>query len=601
MLSLGNAFSDDDLRQFDLRAKRALGMELDAAVAYVCELKMDGLAVSLTYEDGLFVRGATRGDGATGEDITQNLRTIQAIPLRLTGSEAPSLFEARGEVYLTHNEFKRINQLRETSGEPVFANPRNAAAGSLRQLDPKITAGRRLQFFAYGFGEAKGFRPDTQMDLLDALANFGFPVNPHRTLCGDIEAVIAFVRDWEGRKNTLDYDTDGIVVKVDDVRLQEELGQVSRAPRWAIAYKYPALQVRTTIEDIVIQIGRTGALTPLALLAPVAVGGVMVSRATLHNQDEITRKDVRVGDTVVIQRAGEVIPEVVRVVTEARPDSAQPYRLPENCPSCGTPVVRPEGEAVTRCPNARGCPAQLQTRLEHFVSRNALDIAGLGERHVAQLIAAGLVKSPADLFFLQKENLLPLGRMGDKLADNILKAIAERKQTTLARLIFALGMRHVGEKASSVLARHFGTLDKLAAASADDIEKVHEIGRTIAESVAAFFALDETKELLAKLKTAGVHAAGDESSAPVSDHFAGKSFVFTGALTQRTRDEAEALVRRLGGRASGSVSKQTSYVVAGENAGSKRTKAESLKIPVLTEDEFATLLPKKLPDNAPGD
>jgi DNA ligase (NAD+) len=340
----------------------------------------------------------------------------------------------------------------------------------------------------------------------------------------------------------------------------------------------------------VVQVGRTGALTPLAILAPVSVGGVIVSRATLHNQDEITRKDVRVGDTAVIQRAGEVIPEVVRVVTELRPEGAIPYRLPSDCPSCGTPVVRPEGEAVTRCPNAAGCPAQLQTRLEHFVSRNALDIAGLGTRHIAQLIEAGLVKDPADLFFLQKEALLPLERMGDKLADNILAGIEKAKKTTLARLIFAFGIRHCGEKGSSILARHFGTLEKVAQASADDMDKIHEIGRTTAESVAVFFGLPETAVMLDKLQRAGVEAAGDDS-APVSDHFAGKTFVFTGGLTQRTREEAEALVRRLGGRASGSVSKQTSYVVAGEGAGSKLAKAQQLGVAVLSEDEFAALLP----------
>lgn len=591
MLSLANAFSAEDLRAFDARAKRALGMDAGERIAYICELKLDGLAVSLTYENGVFVQGATRGDGTTGEDITQNLRTIKSLPLRLRGDSLPALIEVRGEVFLTHAEFARINQQREESGEPTFANPRNAAAGSLRQLDPRITAGRRLQIFLYGIGETRGYRPETQAGLLDQYRAWGLPTNPYRQVGEDIAAVIAFVDDWQGKKNAIDYDTDGVVVKVNDIRLQEELGQVARAPRWAIAYKYPALQVQTCVEDIVVQVGRTGSLTPLALLAPVPVGGVIVSRATLHNQDEIARKDVRVGDTVVIQRAGEVIPEVVRVVPELRPEGTAPYRLPENCPSCGTPVVRPDGEAVTRCPNAPGCPAQLQTRLEHFVGRNTLDIAGLGERHIAQLIAAGLVRDPTDLFFLKKENLLPLERMGDKLADNILAAIEKSKQTTLARLIFALGMRHVGERASRVLARHFGSLDKLAAASADEMEQIHEIGRTTAESVAAFFALAETKTMLAKLHQAGVEAAGDDS-APTSDHFAGKTFVFTGGLTQRTREEAEALVRRLGGRASGSVSRQTSYVVAGEGAGSKLAKAQSLGVPVLTEDDFAALLPQ---------
>jgi DNA ligase (NAD+) len=593
MLSLGNAFSADDLREFDKRAKRQLGMALDAPIEYICELKLDGLAVSLTYEKGVFVQGATRGDGTTGEDITQNLRTIKSLPLRLAGDNLPERIEVRGEAFLTHSEFARINTDREASGEPTFANPRNAAAGSLRQLDSGITAKRRLQLYCYGIGESIGYTPASQIGLLDQYRGWGIPTNPHRCDCPDIEAVIEFVAQWESKKNTLDYDTDGVVVKVNSVALQKELGQVARAPRWAIAYKYPAMQVETVVEDIVVQVGRTGAITPLAILKPVSVAGVTVSRATLHNQDEIDRKDVRIGDTVVIQRAGEVIPEVVRVVTEKRPEGTAPFRIPVECPSCGTPVVRPEGEAVTRCPNAKGCPAQLQTRIEHFVSRNALDIAGLGERHIAQLIANGLIKDSADLFFLTKDQLLPLERMGDKLADNILNAIAARKQTTLARLLYAFGIRHIGERAASVLAQHFGTLEKVAAASADEMSNVHEIGRTMAESIASYFGLEETRLLLGKLREAGVEAKGDDS-APVSDHFAGKTFVFTGSLTIRTREDAEALVRRLGGRAAGSVSKQTSYVVAGPGAGSKLEKAQSLNIPVLTEEEFGALLPSDM-------
>jgi DNA ligase (NAD+) len=591
MLSLGNAFSADDLRSFDLRAKRTLGLDPETVIEYICELKLDGLAVSLTYENGVFVQGATRGDGATGEDITVNLRTISSLPLRLQTDDPPTLIEVRGEVFLTHAEFKRINAQREIAGEPTFANPRNAAAGSLRQLDSSITAQRKLKILLYAAGECRGFEPATQDGLLEQYRAWGLPVNPQRGVCPEIEAVIAYVDGWADRKNTLEYDTDGVVVKVNDFVLQRELGQVARAPRWAIAFKYPALQVETLLEDIVVQVGRTGAITPLAILAPVSVGGVTVSRATLHNQDEIERKNVRIGDTVIVQRAGEVIPEIVRSIPEKRPAGALPYRLPDACPSCGTVLIRPEGEAVTRCPNGKGCPAQLQTRFEHFVSRNALDIAGLGERHIAQLIAAELVADPADLFFLKKDDLLPLERMGDKLADNILKAIEDRKRTTLSRLIFGFGIRHVGERAASVLSQSLGTLDKLADASADDMDKIHEIGRTTAESIAAFFALDEAREMLRKLETAGVVAVGDES-APTSDHFAGKSFVFTGALTQRTREEAEALVRRLGGRASGSVSKQTSYLVAGEAAGSKLAKAQTLGVPVLTEDDFAALLPE---------
>ena len=592
MLSLANAFSADELREFDKRAKRTLGMaDFDAPLEYVCELKLDGSAVSLTYDRGVFTRAATRGDGATGEDITQNLRTVRGMPLRLATDNPPERIEIRGEVFLSHGEFARINGEREQSGEPTFANPRNAAAGSLRQLDSSITAKRRMQIYVYALGESVGYEPESQAALLAQLRDWGLPVNPHATVCADIAGVTGFVAEWDGKKNVLPYDTDGVVVKINDYRLQAELGQVSRAPRWAIAYKYPAMQVETVVEDIVIQVGRTGSLNPLAILAPVAVGGVVVSRATLHNQSEADRKDVRVGDTVIVQRAGEVIPEIVRSLPEKRPENTARFVIPTVCPSCGTDVVRPEGEAVVRCPNAKSCPAQLQTRLEHFVSRNALDIAGLGERHLAQLIEAGLVKDAADIFTLKKADLLPLERMGDKLADNILAAIAERKHTTLSRLLLGLGIRHVGERSSGILAGHFGTLDKIAVASADDMDKIHEIGRTTAESVSAFFGLPETQELLARLKAAGVEAAGDEN-APQSDYFAGKTFVFTGTLTRFTREDAEALVKKHGGRASGSVSKGTSYLVAGEKAGSKLDKAQTLKVPVITENEFADLLPE---------
>ena len=600
MLSLGNAFNADDLREFDKRAKRTLGMsDLTTPIEYVCELKLDGLAVSLTYENGVFVQGATRGDGATGENITQNLRTVRGLPLKLQGTNCPERIEIRGEVFLNHAEFARINGEREATGEATFANPRNAAAGSLRQLDSSKTASRRLQIYLYAIGESVGYAPGSQTDLLKQLREWGLPVNPHATVCADIEGVVGFVAEWDAKKNAVPYDTDGVVVKVNDYALQAELGQVSRAPRWAIAYKYPAMQVETVVEDIVVQVGRTGSLNPLAILKPVAVGGVIVSRATLHNQDEIDRKNVRIGDTVIVQRAGEVIPEIVRSIEEKRPENSERFVLPAVCPSCGTEAVRPDGEAVLRCPNAKGCPAQLQTRLEHFVSRNALDIAGLGERHIAQLIEAGLIKDAADLFTLQKDDLLPLERMGDKLADNILAAIAERKNTTLSRLLLGLGIRHVGERSSGILAGHFGTLDKIAVASADDMDKIHEIGLTTAESVSAFFGLPETSELLAKLKSAGVEAAGDDN-APQSDFLAGKTFVFTGSLTRFTREDAEAMVKRLGGRASGSVSKATSYLVAGDKAGSKLDKAQTLKVPVLTEDEFAAMLPAGEADSLGG-
>ena len=593
MLSLGNAFSAEELREFDARVKRHLGLPEDTEektekIAYLCELKLDGLSVSLTYENGVLVRGATRGDGATGEEITANLKTIPSIPLRLVGENLPALIEIRGEAFLTHGEFARINGEREASGEATFANPRNAAAGSLRQLDHRVTASRKLKVWFYAVGEASGWEPESQVGWLDQLKAWGLPTAPERQLCGDIDEVVATVAAWSEKKNTLDYDTDGVVVKVNDFTLQRELGQVSRAPRWAIAYKYPALQVETIVEEILVQVGRTGAITPLAKLAPVSVAGVIVGRATLHNQDEIDRKDVRVGDTVVIQRAGEVIPEVVQVVTSKRPENTAPFKLPATCPSCGTATIRVEGEAVTRCPNAESCPAQLQTRLEYFVSRNALNIDGLGGERLAQFIEAGLVKDPADLFTLTKEQILPLERMGEKLADNLIGALAAGKNTTLARLLVALGIRHVGEGGASRLAQGFGTLEKLREATVEQLAQVPDVGLTTAQSVRDW--LDSHTAFLDKLIAVGVVAQGDDA-APISDHFAGKSFVFTGALTLFTREDAEATVKRLGGRAAGSVSKQTSFVVAGPGAGSKLAKAEQLGITVLTEDEFAALLP----------
>ncbi|MFM7320929.1 MAG: NAD-dependent DNA ligase LigA, partial [Armatimonadota bacterium] len=476
MLSLGNAFSAEELTEFDQRVKRMSGLGESVQVAYSCELKLDGLAVSLTYESGVLVQGATRGDGTTGEDITANLRTVRGIPLRLAGENPPAVLEVRGEVYLTHGEFARINSERESSGEPTFANPRNAAAGSLRQLDPRITASRRLAAAFYAVGESSGWSATTQSGLLGSLGEWGFPTNPHQVRVTDIDGVKAHVESWSARRGTLDYDTDGIVVKVDDVRLQEELGQVQRAPRWAIAYKYPALQVETVVEDILVQVGRTGAVTPLAKLRPVACAGVMVGRATLHNQDEIDRKDVRVGDTVVVQRAGEVIPEIVEVVVAKRPAGSSPWRLPSTCPSCGTELVRAEGEAVTRCPNASDCPAQLLTRLEHFVGRNAMNIEGLGGERLAQLVEAGLVQDAADLFTLTVDQLLPLERMGPKLAENLVGMIASRRTVPLARFLNSLGIRHVGERAAAVLAGRFGSLEAVRAADHDALSSVPEVG-----------------------------------------------------------------------------------------------------------------------------
>ena len=602
MLSLGNAFNDDELREFDEKVKRHLGLDAEAQVEYVAELKIDGLAISLTYEHGVFRTGATRGDGFTGEDISSNLRTVASMPLRLRDSDVlPALVEVRGEVYLEHAEFARINAAREAAGEPVFANPRNAAAGSVRQLDPQITAQRKLTVFLYALGYAGSPVARSQAELLETLRAWGFRVNPNIQLCADIDAVIAYVAEWTGKKTALPYDIDGIVVKVNDFGMQQDLGAVQRTPRWAIAYKFPAQQGRTKILDIFVQVGRTGAVTPVALVAPVTLPpNSVVQRATLHNQQEIDRKDVRVGDTVLIQKAGDVIPEIVQVVLAERPEGTEPYKLPTQCPACGTPLVRPEGEAVTRCPNRRGCPAQVAQRVIHFVSRRAMDIQWLGDKHVLQMMERGLVKDAGDLYFLTTDQLLPLERMGDKLADNILAAVAGSKHPTLTRLIFALGIRLVGEHAAEILARRYGSLDALQTATVEELDAVHGIGKTMAESVVAFFGQPETAELLEKLRQAGV-APTTDTYAPTADTFAGQSFVFTGALQTMSREEAEGRVRKLGGRASSSVSKQTNFVVAGESAGSKLEKARELGVAILTEDEFhrmADAAPAG-PDSAP--
>jgi DNA ligase (NAD+) len=631
MLSLANALGAEDLRAWEEKIRRHLHLGTEPVIEYVCELKIDGLSVSLTYEEGRFSVGGTRGNGEGGEDITLNLRTIQALPMQLRASEPlpmhakqssletakkppppdmdlfaaaeddtgddavkptpggiPALIEVRGEVFMTHREFARINAEIEEQGGRTFANPRNAAAGSLRQKDPGVTAGRRLDIFLYAVGACEGWTFTSQYDLLRTYRAWGLRTNPNVRICQGMDEVIAFCDAWADQKKELPYDIDGVVVKVNSFALQHELGQVSRSPRWAIAYKYPALQVRTKVESIEVQVGRTGALTPVANLTPVAVAGVIVARATLHNEDEIRRKDVRVGDTVVIQRAGEVIPEIVEVVTSERDGNEIAFVMPTHCPSCGTPVVKPEGEAVARCPN-QTCPKKVQEQVQHFASRNGMDIEGLGQRHVEQLTATGLVKDAGDLYFLTKEALLPLERMGDKLATKILENIERSKHRPLANAISALGIRHIGEHAAEVLAAHFGTLERLAAANVDELARVYEIGRTTAESIAAFFAAPHNREMLRKLREAGV-APEAHAHAPQTDQLAGKTFVFTGTLMRLKREEAEAMIKRQGGRASGSVSKQTSYVVAGENAGSKLTRAQELGVPVLTEEEFEELM-----------
>jgi DNA ligase (NAD+) len=586
MLSLDNAFGADELRAWEEKGRRVLGVGPELPIEYVCELKIDGLSVNLTYEEGRFTQGATRGDGLVGEDITPNLQTIAALPRRLAvkSGAVPRLIEVRGEVFMSHQEFARINAEAEEQGGRTFANPRNAAAGSLRQKDPTETARRKLDVFLYAVGALDGHEFGSQYELLKTYADWGLRTNPNIRVCTGLDEVIAFCEEWQSRKRDLPYDTDGVVVKVNSFGLQRELGFNSRSPRWAIAYKYPALQVRTKVESIEVQVGRTGAITPVAYLTPVAVAGVMVARATLHNEDEIRRKDVRIGDTVVIQRAGEVIPEVVEVVTGERDGTERVFEMPKSCPSCGTPLVRTEGEAVLRCTNP-DCPRKVKEGLQHFASRTAMDIEGLGEKQCDQLTESGLVRDPAELYSLTKEQLLPLDRMGDKLVTKILGNIERSKTRPMANLIFALGIRHIGEHTAEVLASRFGTLDELRSASAEELAGIHEIGRTTAESIAGWFAESRNQRMLDKLVSAGVHPP-PHSAVPQSDQFAGKTFVFTGTLGRLKRDEAETMVKQRGGRAGGSVSRQTSYVVAGESAGSKLARAQELGVPVLTEDEF---------------
>lgn len=589
MLSLGNAFSFDELREFDARVKRLLGLEADTPVEYVAELKIDGLAVSLTYRGRRFAVGATRGDGTAGEDVSPNLRTVRGLPLWLQDAAPEGEVEIRGEVFLSHDEFRRINAEREERGEPIYANPRNSAAGSLRQLDSAITAKRRLQYFAYALGHLEGPQPESQWELLQKLRDWGFRTNPHSRLCESLEAVIEFAEEWRERRHEVNYDTDGVVVKVNSFALQQELGSVSRSPRWAIAYKYPAEQAQTVIREIRIQVGRTGALTPVAIMEPVEVAGVIVERATLHNEDEIRRKDIRVGDAVIIQRAGEVIPEVVEVILDARDGDEVEFVFPTHCPVCGADVERPEGEAVARCIGI-ACPAQLQRSIQHWASRNAMDIEGLGPAIIEQLLATGLVKDPADLYALKKEQLAELERMADKSAQNLVNAIEASKGRPLARLIFAFGIRHVGETVARLLAECFLTIDRLAAASLDELNSVQGVGPQIATSVYNFFRQGETEVVLQKLRAHGV--LPEEAAVPEarSQAFAGKSFVFTGTLETLQRGDAEAQVRALGGAASSSVSRSTSFVVAGAKAGSKLEKARQLGVAVITEQEYLTML-----------
>jgi DNA ligase (NAD+) len=582
MLSLANAFHEGDLRDFDRRVRQEVGDD----VAYVCELKIDGLAVSVRYENGYFVQGATRGDGVTGEDITENLKTIRSLPLRL--KEAVTL-EARGEAYMPKASFERLNEQRKQRGEELFANPRNAAAGSLRQLDPKIAASRHLDLFVYSLANAEELGIDSHSAALDYLQTLGFKVNPERRRCANIDEVIRFVSEWHEKRSHLPYDIDGIVIKVDSFEQQEQLGATAKSPRWAIAYKFPAEEVVTKLIGIELNVGRTGVVTPTAILEPVRVAGTTVQRATLHNEDFIREKDIRIGDSVVIKKAGDIIPEVVNVVFDRRTGQEVPFAMPTHCPECGSELVRLEGEVALRCINPK-CPAQIREGLIHFVSRQAMNIEGLGEKVISQLFREGLIHDVADIYRLTKEQLINLERMGEKSATNLLAAIEASKQNSLERLLFGLGIRYVGAKAAKVLAEHFETMDRLQNATKEELMAIHEIGEKMADSIVAYFAKPEVKELLNELRAYGVNMEYKGPKTPkagdVDSYFAGKTVVLTGKLESLSRNEAKEKIEQLGGKVTGSVSKNTDLVIAGADAGSKLAKAKQLNIEIWDETRF---------------
>ncbi|TRZ36139.1 NAD-dependent DNA ligase LigA [Niallia circulans] len=582
MLSLGNAFNEADLRDFDRKVRQAIG----DSFSYVCELKIDGLAVSLRYVDGLFELGATRGDGTTGEDITANLRTIRSIPLRL--SEQVSI-EVRGEAFMPKKSFEALNKAKDENGEEPFANPRNAAAGSLRQLDPRIAASRNLDIFLYAIGDPgeTGVRSHSQgLDLLD---NLGFKTNKERQRCASIEDVLQYVEGWQEKRPHLPYEIDGIVIKVDSLEQQDELGTTAKSPRWAIAYKFPAEEVVTKLLDIELSVGRTGVLTPTALLEPVKVAGTTVKRASLHNEDLIREKDIKIGDSVVVKKAGDIIPEVVNVLVERRTGEEVDFLMPTHCPECESELVRIEGEVALRCINPK-CPAQIREGLIHFVSRNAMNIDGLGERVVSQLFQEKLIEDVADLYKLTYEQLISLERMGEKSVTNLLNAINASKSNSLERLLFGLGIRHVGSKAAKTIAMEFGNMEKLAIATREDLTAINEIGDKMADSIVAFFEQEEAAELIQELKDSGVnmeYTGARPVAAEESDSvFAGKTIVLTGKLEQLSRNEAKEQIELLGGKITGSVSKKTDLVIAGEDAGSKLTKAEQLGIEIWDEEKL---------------
>jgi len=591
MLSLDNAFSEEDVREFDRRARGRLeGIE---EIDYTCEPKLDGLAVSLRYENGLLIRAATRGDGTTGEDVTGNVRTIQSVPLRLQGKGWPEVLEVRGEVFISHAGFEKLNRDAAGRGEKTFVNPRNAAAGSLRQLDPKISAQRPLEICFYGIGDVQGGRlPDRHGRTFEKLRTWGLRTNPEIETVTGIEGCLRYHKKMLEKRASLGYDIDGVVYKVDRLDQQRELGFVSRAPRWATAHKFPAQEEMTVLRDVEFQVGRTGAVTPVARLAPVFVGGVTVSNATLHNMDEVERLGVRIGDTVIIRRAGDVIPEIVQVVEKKRSKSAKPIRLPKTCPVCGSDVVREEGEAVARCTGGLFCAAQRRESLKHFASRRAMDIDGLGDRLIELFVDMNLLHSAADIYRLHEHRaiLLELDGFGEKSVDKLFNAIEKSKDTTLARFLFALGIREVGEATSQTVARHFGTLESLQDASEEQLQEVPDVGPKVAKRIHEFFGETHNREVIAKLRKAGVHWEDAQGSNAGPKPLDGKTFVLTGSLETMTRDEAKDRITMLGGKVTGSVSKKTDYVVVGAEAGSKLAKAESLGVKTLDENAFLQLL-----------
>ncbi|NLY43237.1 MAG: NAD-dependent DNA ligase LigA [Clostridiaceae bacterium] len=584
MQSLTDVFNENELYEFDNRVRTALGFQ---PVEYVVEVKIDGLSVSLEYENGVFVRGSTRGDGITGEDVTQNLKTIRTIPLRL--KENIPYLEVRGEVFISRDDFIKLNDKREALEQPLFANPRNAAAGSLRQLDPKITARRPLDIYVFNIQQVRGRQFNTHVETLDYLKSQGFKVIPTYNVFNDIKQVYKEIMRLGEERGMLPFEIDGAVVKVNMLAQREELGSTSKSPRWAVAYKFPAEKKETKIKEIFVQVGRTGALTPNAVLEPVRLAGTTVSRATLHNIDYIRQKDIRVGDTVLVQKAGDIIPEVVEVVFEKRKGDEKEFFMPETCPVCGAQVVREEGEAVTRCTGIE-CPAQLLRNIIHFASRDAMGIDGLGPAIIEQLLDRNLIKGAADLYYLNFEDVKNMDRMGEKSARNLLDAIDKSKERDLKNVIYALGIRHIGQRAAALLADHFGSMDRLMQAPVEEIVQIHEIGEKMAKSVVNFFKQEQTKDTIEKLRKAGVNLSKLATNDSADNRFKGYTFVLTGTLEKYTRNEATSIIEKYGGKVTSSVSKKTTFVLAGEEAGSKLDKAKKLGIKIINEQEFEKMI-----------